>query len=154
MWPVLKSFSEERICYSENDSRSEIKKGVSAILQGTVQGGRRRGRQKKRWESNISEWTGLTFCNALREAENKIKWRERVAMSVAAQQSPWLRDRCKASACVRAKLLLGWLFQFRSFYLTIGKTLDFLKNQANALNRDINYASSFPSCYNEKFSFN
>ena len=26
MWPVLKSFSEERICYSENDSRSEIKK--------------------------------------------------------------------------------------------------------------------------------
>ena len=26
MWPVLKSFSEERICHSENDSRSEIKK--------------------------------------------------------------------------------------------------------------------------------
>ena len=29
------------------------------ILQGTVQGGRRRGRQKKRWEDNITEWTGL-----------------------------------------------------------------------------------------------
>ena len=27
------------------------------ILQGTVQGGRRRGRQKKRWEDNITEWT-------------------------------------------------------------------------------------------------
>ena len=26
MWPVLKSFGEERICYSENDPRSEIKK--------------------------------------------------------------------------------------------------------------------------------
>ncbi|CAH3030521.1 unnamed protein product [Porites evermanni] len=50
------------------------------ILQGTVQGGRRRGRQKKRW-------TGLKFCNAVREAENKIKWRERVAMSVAPQRS-------------------------------------------------------------------
>ena len=36
-----------------------------------------RGRQKKHWENNISEWTGLKFCNALREAENKIKWRER-----------------------------------------------------------------------------
>ena len=34
------------------------------------------------------------------------------------------------------------------------KTLDFLKNQANALNRDINYESSFPPCYNENFSFN
>ena len=60
---------------------------AKTILQGTVQGGRRRGRQKKRWENNISEWTGLKFCNAVREAENKIKWRERVAMSVAPQRS-------------------------------------------------------------------
>ena len=35
----------------------------------------------------ISEWTGLKFCNAIREAENKIKWRERFAMSVACQRS-------------------------------------------------------------------
>lgn len=31
----------------------------------------------KRWENNISKWTGLKFCEALRESENKIKWRER-----------------------------------------------------------------------------
>ena len=47
----------------------------------------KKGRQKERWENNISEWTGLKFCNAVREAENKIKWRERVAMSVAPQRS-------------------------------------------------------------------
>ena len=46
---------------------------VKTILQGTVRGRRRRGRQKKRWENNISEWAGLRFCKALREAENKIK---------------------------------------------------------------------------------
>ena len=41
-------------------------------------------------------WTGLRFCNALKEAENKIKWSERVAMSVAPQRSPWLWDtQCK-----------------------------------------------------------
>ena len=57
------------------------------ILQGTVQRGRRRGRQKKRWENNIAEWRGLNFCDAVREAENKIKWRERVATSVAPQRS-------------------------------------------------------------------
>ena len=28
------------------------------------------------------------FCNTLREVENKIKWRERVAGFVALQQSP------------------------------------------------------------------
>ena len=33
------------------------------IIQGTVQGGRK-GRQKKRW-------TGLKFCNAVREAEKQ-----------------------------------------------------------------------------------
>ena len=29
------------------------------ILQGTVKGARRRGRQKKRWEDNIKKWTGM-----------------------------------------------------------------------------------------------
>ena len=36
----------------------------------------------------MNEWTGLKFCDAVREAENKIKWREkRVATSVAPQRS-------------------------------------------------------------------
>ena len=48
----------------------------------------KKGPTKKRWENYISEWTGLKFCNILRKAENKIKWRERVAMSVAPQRSP------------------------------------------------------------------
>ena len=61
---------------------------TKTILQGTMQGGRRRGRQKKRWKNNISEWTGLKFCDALRESEIKTQWRERVARSVALQRSP------------------------------------------------------------------
>ena len=32
---------------------------AKTILQGTVKGGRRQGRQRKRWEHNIREWTGL-----------------------------------------------------------------------------------------------
>ena len=34
---------------------------AKTVMQGTVQGGRRRGRQRKRWEDNIPEWTGLTL---------------------------------------------------------------------------------------------
>ena len=34
------------------------------ILQGTVKGGRRQSRQKKRWEDNIWEWTGLEFAKS------------------------------------------------------------------------------------------
>ena len=32
---------------------------AKTILQGTVKGARRRGRQKKRWQDNIKEWTGM-----------------------------------------------------------------------------------------------
>ena len=34
---------------------------AKTILQGTVKGGRRQGRQEKRWEDNIRKWTGLEF---------------------------------------------------------------------------------------------
>ena len=37
---------------------------AEAILQGTVKGGRRQGRQRKRWEENIREWTGLEFAKS------------------------------------------------------------------------------------------
>ena len=30
-------------------------------LQSRVKGGRRQGRQRKRWEDNIREWKGLEF---------------------------------------------------------------------------------------------
>ena len=39
---------------------------AKTILQGTVKGGRRQGRQKKRWEDNIGEWTGLEFAKSKR----------------------------------------------------------------------------------------
>ena len=54
---------------------------AKTILQGTVQGGRRRGRQRKRWEDNISEWTGLALSET-RKAEDRVGWRELVARCV------------------------------------------------------------------------
>ena len=43
---------------------------AKTILQGTVKGGRRHGRQGKRWEDNIKEWTGLEFAKTQRAVEN------------------------------------------------------------------------------------
>ena len=37
---------------------------AKTILQGTVKGGRRQTRQKKRWEDIIKEWTGLDFAKS------------------------------------------------------------------------------------------
>ena len=44
---------------------------AKTILQGTVKGERRQGRQRKRWEDNIREWTGLGFAKSQREVENR-----------------------------------------------------------------------------------
>ena len=46
---------------------------AKTILQGTVKGGRRQGRQKKRWEDNIREWRGLKFAKFQRAVENSEK---------------------------------------------------------------------------------
>ena len=51
---------------------------AKTILKGTMKGGRRQGRQKKRWEDNISEWTGLEFAKSQRAIENRKIWRKLV----------------------------------------------------------------------------
>ena len=61
---------------------------AKTILQGTVRGGRKRGRQKKRWEDNVKEWTGLEFTASQRAAEDRGRWRELVAESALVPQRP------------------------------------------------------------------
>ena len=49
---------------------------AKTILQGTVKGEKRQGRQRKRWEDNIREWTSLEFGKSQRAAENREKWKK------------------------------------------------------------------------------
>ena len=69
---------------------------AKTILQGTVEGGRRRGRQKKKWADNITEWTGADFATTQAQARNRQQWRElsRVASMVVPRRpsSSGLRD--------------------------------------------------------------
>ena len=59
-----------------------------------MKGGRRQGRQRKRWEDNIREWTSLEFGKSQRAAENRGKWRKLVVKSSVVLQGPSrLRDR-------------------------------------------------------------
>ena len=66
---------------------------AKTILQGTVKGARRRGRQKKRWEDNIKEWAGTGFGDSLRAAEDREGWKGIVAKSsVVPRRPPRLGD--------------------------------------------------------------
>ena len=67
---------------------------AKTILQGTVKGGRRQGRQRKRWEDNIREWACVEFAKSQRAVENKEKWRKLVVKSSVVPQRPSrLRDK-------------------------------------------------------------
>ena len=72
---------------------------AKTILQGTVKGERRQGRQCKRWEDerwedNVREWTGLVFAKSQRAVENREKWKKVVVKSSVVPHLPSrLRDR-------------------------------------------------------------
>ena len=61
---------------------------TKTILQGTVKGERRRGRQKKRQEDHIREWTGLEFAKSQRAVENREKRKKLVVKSSVVPQRP------------------------------------------------------------------
>ena len=58
--------------------------------------GRRQDEQRKRWEDNIREWTGLEFAKFQRAVENVDKKRRKKLVaksSVVPQRPSRLRDR-------------------------------------------------------------
>ena len=61
---------------------------AKTILQGTMKGKRKRGGQKKRWEDNIKEWTGMDFASSTRAAENRSRWKGIVANSSVVPRRP------------------------------------------------------------------
>ena len=76
VWPHLKIFGMAK-----------------TILQRTMKGARRRGKQKKRWEDNNKEWTGMGFGDSLRAAEDREGWKGIVATSSVVPRRPLrLRD--------------------------------------------------------------
>ena len=58
------------------------------ILQGTMRGGKRRGRQKKVWEDNTKGWTEMEFANSQKAVGNRRKRRGLVAKSSVEPQRP------------------------------------------------------------------
>ena len=61
---------------------------AKTILQGIVKVGRRQGRQKKRWEDNIMDSTGLEFADSQRAVAKRETWRKLVVKSSVAPQRP------------------------------------------------------------------
>ena len=66
------------------------------ILQGTLEGGRRLGRQRKCWKDNIKEWTSLPMPELLTRASCRKDWRRISAESPTTQSVKglnWIEQR-------------------------------------------------------------
>ena len=53
-----------------------------------MQGKGRKGRQKKRWEDNIKDWTGMDFASATRADEDRTRMKGIVVKSSVVPQRP------------------------------------------------------------------
>ena len=53
-----------------------------------MQGKSRKGRQKKRWEDNIKEWTGVDFASSTGAAEDRTRGKGIVVKSSMVPQQP------------------------------------------------------------------
>ena len=57
---------------------------AKTILQGTVEGGRRQGRQRRRWQDDVKDWTELDFAETQRLAHDRESWRVVVSNVISA----------------------------------------------------------------------
>ncbi|GFR88836.1 UDP-glucuronosyltransferase 2A1-like [Elysia marginata] len=77
--PLLATVKRRKLAWfghvTRHDSLSKT------ILQGTVEGKRRRGRQKKAWCDNIKEWAGMAMYELVRSASDRDAWRQKTASS-------------------------------------------------------------------------
>ena len=87
---LLTMVKKRKLKWYGHTSRSS---GIAKIIMQGIVKGATRGRQKKRWEDHIKEWTGMGFGDSPRAAEDREGWKGFVAKSsVVPRRPPRLRD--------------------------------------------------------------
>ena len=71
------------------------------IFQGTLEGGRRRGRQGKCWMDNVKEWTSLPMPELLTRASCRKDWKRISAESFLMSRRRSNRSRDRTESCLR-----------------------------------------------------
>jgi len=71
-----KRTSEEGEVDKDELLRSRCEELEQEVIQVCTSGSRSRGRQRRRWTDDMSEWSGMTVNDAARVAEDRAEWRE------------------------------------------------------------------------------
>lgn len=78
--PLLATVKREKMAWFGHITRHDSL--CKTIMQGTVEGGGRSGRQRKNGLDNVKKWTGMTVPELLMAAVNRPLW-ERVGVASA-----------------------------------------------------------------------
>jgi hypothetical protein len=77
--PLLATVKRRKLSWYGHVTRHQSL--AKTILQGTLEGSRRRGRQRKNWFENVKDWTKLATPDLLRQAEDRPRWSALSALS-------------------------------------------------------------------------
>ena len=77
--PLLATVKRRKLSWFGHINRHDTL--CKTILQGTIEGGRRRGRQRKSWIDNIKSWTESTVPELLTASRDRPGWRTLAASS-------------------------------------------------------------------------
>ena len=78
----------QMVCHDMATSEDPLAWRRQFCSPGSVKGTRIRGRQKKKWEDNIKEWSGIDFGDSLRTVENRERWKGINATSSVVHRRP------------------------------------------------------------------
>ena len=75
---LLDTVKARKLAYYGHTMRKQESCMEKEIMQGTMQGARRRGRPRTAWMDNIKTWTGLFEEESIRMTEDRDEWRKYV----------------------------------------------------------------------------
>ena len=71
---------------------------TKTVVEGYVEGRRRRGRPRKQYIDNIKQWTQLTTSQCVRAAEDRSRWKQLVSQAMVADDYTWSAEKKKSRA--------------------------------------------------------
>ena len=79
-----------------------------------MRGKRRRGRQSKRWDGTVNEWTEMDFASSTRAVEDRTCWKEITEKSSVVPQRPCkfmgILDEARIEFSILLKLVASKMF--------------------------------------------
>ena len=104
--PLLATIKRRKLAWFEhNTCHDSLSK---PIFQGTLEGRRHRGRQRKSWMDKIKEWTSLPMPELLKRASCKKKDWKRISAESSLKSPWWPKQSWDRTASWNTKVLPGW----------------------------------------------